>query len=91
MLSALLMRGTSNGQPVTQLPQPTQCSLMKSTMPLLYLTIAPGAGQAFRHPGSSQCMQPSLRISHSSLPASGSTSENRITVHEAGVRSFGLS
>ncbi len=91
MLSALLMRGTSKGQPVTQLPQPTQCSLMKSTMPLAYLTIAPGEGHDFRQPGSSQCMQPSLRISHSSLPASGSTSENFITVHEEGVRSTGLS
>jgi hypothetical protein len=68
------MRGTSNGQPVTQLPQPTQFSLMKSTMPLLYLTMAPGAGHDFRQPGSSQCMQPSLRISHSRWPGSGSTS-----------------
>ena len=68
-----------------------QCSLMKSTMPLAYLTMAPGEGQAFRQPGSSQCMQPSLRISHSRLPASGSTSKNFITVQDWGVRSVGLS
>src|SRR5262245_13379223 len=68
-----------------------QFSLMKSTMPLAYLTIAPGAGQAFRQPGSSQCMHPSLRISHSRLPSLGSTSKNFITVHELGVRSLGLS
>ena len=52
-------------------------------MPLAYCTIAPGAGQALRQPGSAQCMQPSLRISHSSLP-SGSTSKKRITVQELG-------
>ena len=61
-------------------------------MPLAYCTIAPGDGQAFRQPGSSQCMQPSLRISHSRLPvASFSYSENRITVHELALRSVGLS
>ena len=37
-------------------------------MPLAYCTIAPGEGQALRQPGSSQCMQPSLRISHSRSP-----------------------
>ena len=37
-------------------------------MPLAYCTMAPGEGQALRQPGSSQCMQPSLRISHSRLP-----------------------
>ena len=42
-----------------------QFSWTKSTMPFEYCTIAPGAGQALRQPGSSQCMQPSLRISHS--------------------------
>src|ERR1700712_4033255 len=68
-----------------------QFSWAKSTMPLVYCTIAPGAGQAFRQPGSSQCMQPSLRISHSRLPSFDSTSENRITVHDCGVRSIGLS
>src|SRR5215467_806538 len=67
-----------------------QCSSMKSTMPLLYWTIAPGEGHALRQPGSEQCMQPSLRISHSSrLPSS--TSEKRITVHDSDVRSGGLS
>ena len=68
-----------------------QFSEMKSTMPLAYLTMAPGAGQAFKHPGSSQCMQPSLRISHSSRSGCVCTSEKRITVQEAGVRSRGLS
>src|SRR5450631_3650694 len=67
-----------------------QFSSWKSTMPLLYCTTAPGAGQALRHPGSAQCMQPSLRISHSSRPCS-SYSVKRITVHESGVRSAGLS
>src|SRR5450756_1012716 len=60
-------------------------------MPLLYWTIAPGAGQALRQPGSAQCMQPSLRISHSSLFASTSTSEKRITVHDWALRLGGLS
>ncbi len=60
-------------------------------MPLLYCTIAPGEGQAFRQPGSSQCMQPSLRISHSRSPAGFSYSVNRITVQECSVRSAGLS
>src|ERR1700739_765632 len=91
LLSFFEMRGTLNGQPVTHEPHPMQFSEMKSTMPLAYLTMAPGAGHAFRQPGSSQCMQPSLRISHSSRPGSVSTSENRITVHEAGVRSPGFS
>ena len=59
-------------------------------MPLEYCTIAPGEGQALRQPGSAQCMQPSLRISHSSLP-SGSTSKNFITVQEFSLRSRGLS
>src|SRR6266853_5567135 len=68
-----------------------QFSETKSTMPLVYLTMAPGAGQAFRQPGSSQCMQPSLRISHSRRPDCTSTSENLITVQDAGVRSRGLS
>ena len=56
-----------------------QFSSWKSTMPLAYCTIAPGDGQAFRQPGSSQCMQPSLRISHSRLPFVFSYSVNRIT------------
>ena len=59
-------------------------------MPLAYWMMAPGAGQAFRQPGSAQCMQPSLRISHSSLLFC-STSEKRITVHDFSVRSIGLS
>src|ERR1700737_3045588 len=60
-------------------------------MPFVYCTIAPGDGHAFRHPGSSQCMQPSLRISHSRLPSGFSYSVKRITVHECSVRSRGLS
>src|SRR5262252_5747042 len=87
-------RGTSNGQPVTQLPQPMQFSWWKSTIPLEYCTIAPGEGHALRQPGSAQCMQPSLRISHSSRVPSGavsSTSEKRITVQVSAVRSRGLS
>src|SRR6185436_15736017 len=49
-----------------------------STMPFSYCTIAPGAGQAARQPGSSQCMQPSLRISQASPPSCVSCSEKRI-------------
>ncbi len=60
-------------------------------MPLAYWMIAPGDGQAFRQPGSLQCMQPSLRISHSSLPFSSSYSRNFITVHDCSLRSGGLS
>ena len=68
-----------------------QFSCTKSTMPLEYCTIAPGAGQAFRQPGSSQCMQPSLRISHSRLPVSSfSYSVKRISVKLFGVRSGGF-
>src|SRR5262245_21082896 len=68
-----------------------QFSEMKSTIPFEYCTIAPGDGQALRQPGSEQCMQPSLRISHSSRFCSGSTSKKRISVHELGLRSCGLS
>src|SRR5215471_1621538 len=68
-----------------------QFSWTKSTMPLVYCTIAPGEGQALRQPGSSQCMQPSLRISHSSLFGSVSTSKKRISVQVLGERSCGLS
>jgi hypothetical protein len=68
-----------------------QFSLMKSTIPLAYCTIAPGAGHAFRQPGSSQCMQPSLRINHSRLPFSSSHSVNRIKVQVLGSKSSGLS
>ena len=39
-------------------------------MPLVYWTMAPGAGQAARQPGSAQCMHWSLRISHCSAPSS---------------------
>ncbi len=69
-----------------------QWSWLKSTIPLAYFTIAPGAGQALRQPGSAQCMQPSLRISHSRLPLPGfSYSANFITVQDSAVRSIGLS
>ena len=67
-------------------------SWLKSTMPLAYLTMAPGLGQALRQPGSAQCMQPSLRISHSRLPLAGfSYSAKRITVQVSAPRSLGLS
>ena len=52
--------------------------------------IAPGAGQAFKQPGSEQCIQPSLRINHSKRSFS-STSLKRITVHAFALRSTGLS
>ena len=48
-----------------------------STMPLAYWTIAPGAGQAARQPGSSQCMHWSLRMSQA-MPPSTSRSSKRI-------------
>src|SRR5688572_3349437 len=48
--------GTSKGHPVMQYPHPMQLSELKSTIPLACCTIAPGAGQALRHPGSTQCM-----------------------------------
>ena len=62
-------RGTSNGQPVSQYLQPMHWSGFTSTIPFSYWTIAPGAGQASRHPGSSQCMHWSLRISQMSPPS----------------------
>src|SRR6184192_2950091 len=68
-----------------------QFSSWKSTIPFEYCTMAPGAGHAFRHPGSAQCMQPSLRISHSRSPLGFSYSAKRITVQDASVRSGGLS
>ena len=46
-------------------------------MPLVYWTMAPGAGQAVRQPGSAQCMHWSLRISQCSAPFS-SCSRNLI-------------
>ncbi len=49
-----------------------------STMPFSYCTMAPGAGQAARQPGSAQCMHWSLRISHASAPSASSTSLNLI-------------
>src|SRR6478672_10379512 len=70
-------RGTSNGQPVSQYPHPMHRSGFTSTIPLAYWTIAPGAGQASRHPGSSQCMHWSLRMSHA-MPPSKSCSLKRI-------------
>ncbi len=68
-----------------------QFSWTKSTMPFEYCTMAPGAGQALRQPGSEQCMQPSLRISHSSFSVSGLVhSLKRIKVNISGVRSWGF-
>ena len=51
--------------------------------------MAPGDGQALRQPGSAQCMQPSLRISHSSVPFC-SCSAKRISVQLFSVRSCGF-
>src|SRR6516165_1721625 len=62
-------RGTSNGHPVSQYLQPMHWSGFTSTMPFAYWTIAPGAGQAARQPGSSQCMHWSLRMSQASPPS----------------------
>src|ERR1700722_9048280 len=59
-------------------------------MPLTYCTIAPWDGHAFRHPGSLQCMQPSLRISHSRSPLGFSTSAKRISVQVLALRSCGF-
>src|ERR1700722_8860790 len=67
-----------------------QLSSWKSTMPLEYCTIAPGDGQAFRQPGSWQCMQPSLRMSHSRSPLAFSTSAKRMSVQVASPRSWGF-
>src|SRR3989475_5220949 len=64
-----------------------QFSSWKSPIPFEYCTMAPGAGHAFRHPGSAQCMHPSLRISHSRSPLGFSYSAKRITVQDASVRS----
>src|SRR5207245_6764940 len=68
----------SNGQPDTQYWQPMQFSCWKSTMPFVYCTMAPSAGHARRHPGSSQCMHWSLRINHCSAPFSPRCSLNLI-------------
>src|ERR1700737_2328011 len=61
--------GTSNGQPVEQYLHPMHFAGSTSTMPFAYCTIAPGAGQASRHPGSAQCMHWSFRISHWIVPS----------------------
>jgi hypothetical protein len=61
--------GTSKGQPVAQYPHPMQASGLTSTIPFSYWTMAPGAGQAARHPGSSQCMHWSFRISQEKTPS----------------------
>src|SRR5688572_6409194 len=79
--------GTSNGQPVMQYPQPMQLSATKSTMPLLYCTMAPGAGQALRQPGSTQCIHWYFDISHRGWLASVSCSLNLIRFQKLGARS----
>src|SRR6266403_4295947 len=68
-----------------------QFSSWKSTMPLVYCTIAPGAGHALRQPGSSQCMHPSLRMSHSRSPLGFSYSAHRMSVQDLSDRSRGFS
>src|SRR5689334_2107821 len=55
-----------------------QFAWLKSTMPLVYCTMAPSAGHARRQPGSSQCMHWSLRMSHCSTPSSRWCSLNLI-------------
>src|SRR6185369_1784633 len=70
--------GMLNGQPVTQYWQPIQFSCWKSTMPFVYCTMAPSAGQARKHPGSAQCMHWSLRINHCNVPSSRWCSLNLI-------------
>src|SRR5580692_12033516 len=67
-----------------------QFSSWKSTIPFAYCTIAPGEGHALRHPGSVQCMHPSLRISHSRSPLGFSTSAKRISVQLLALRSCGF-
>ncbi len=62
-------RGTSNGQPVAHSWHPMHWSGFTSTVPFEYWTMAPGAGQALRQPGSAQCMHWSLRISQLKLPS----------------------
>ncbi len=76
----------SNGQPDTQSWQPMQLSWLKSTIPFSYWTIAPGAGQAYRHPGSSQCRQASFLISHWTSPPT-SISLKRIRSQVSALRS----
>src|SRR5918992_3742388 len=80
----------SNGHPETQYWHPMHLSSSKSTIPFSYWTIAPGAGQARRHPGSSQCRHESLRMGQASPPSSRSTSLKRMRSHVLGVRSSWL-
>src|SRR5215472_9619989 len=70
-------RGTLKGHPSSHSWHPMHCSGFTSTMPLLYWTIAPGAGQALRQPGSAQCMHWSFRRSQAKLPST-SVSSKRI-------------
>src|SRR5512140_860670 len=66
-----------------------------STIPLAYWTIAPGAGQASRHPGSEQCMHWSFLMSQTRPPSVSrssnlmrfqkSASSSRIVWYEPGL------
>src|SRR5215831_4331233 len=56
-----------------------------STMPLVYCTIAPGAGQAARQPGSAQCMHWSLRSSQANPCVPVSISRNWIRFQKFGA------
>jgi len=56
-----------------------------STIPFAYCTMAPGAGQASRQPGSSQCMHWSLRISQDNPCCCVSTSWNLIRFQKLAV------
>src|SRR6202165_4793675 len=71
----MLYLGMSKGQPVSHSLQPMHASGFTSTMPFSYCTMAPGAGQAARQPGSEQCMHWSLRISQAIESPSGRSSK----------------
>src|SRR5215468_7059707 len=77
-------RGTSNGHPVRHSWQPMHWSGFTSTTPFEYWTIAAGAGQALRQPGSEQCMHWSLRINQLKFPST-STSWNLIKFQKSPV------
>jgi len=77
--------GTSNGQPVAHIPQPMQASGFTSTMPFSYWTMAPGAGQARRQPGSAQCMHWSLRMSQANPPSVSVCSLNLIRFQKSAL------
>jgi len=60
-------------------------------MPFVYWTIAPGAGQAFRQPGSYAVHAAVLADQPFEVAIRILVSLNRISVHECSLRSCGLS